>query len=75
MRGVADRQKIEREKVLYGSWTVDFFRRQEKLKPFPAYVRTMLPREHKRRATNAELLAQFEAIRAAGVPMTIRKVA
>ncbi len=75
MRGVADQRKVDRERVLYGAWANDFFRRQEKLKAFPDYAKTMLPREPKRRATSAELLAQFEAIQAAGVPMTIKRVA
>ncbi len=75
MRGVADRRKVEREKVLYGAWVGDFFRRQEKLKPFSDYAKTMLPQGPKRRATSTELLAQFEAIRAAGVPMTIKRLA
>lgn len=74
MRGVADRLKVDREKVLYGAWVGDFFRRQERLKPFSDYAKTMLPQGPKRRAAGAELLAQFEAIRAAGVPMTIRRV-
>lgn len=74
MRGVADHRKVDRERVLYGAWSGDFFRRQEKLKPFPDYVKIMLPREPKRRASGDELLAQFEAIRASGVPMTIRRV-
>lgn len=75
MRGIAEQRKVDRERVLYGAWSGDFFRRQEKLKPFPDYVKIMLPREPKRRASGDELLAQFEAIRNSGVPMTIRKIA
>lgn len=74
MRGAADALKRDRERVLFGAWATDRFAREDKLRGFNHYAKTMLPQEQRKPQTPAELLASFEAIRASGVPMTIRRV-
>ncbi len=75
MRGAGDALKRDRERVLFGAWATERFAREDKLRGFPHYAKSMLAQEKRGRQTPRELLATFEAIRASGVPMTIRRVA
>ncbi|MGN5374590.1 hypothetical protein [Sphingomonas hankookensis] len=75
MRGAADALKRDRERVLYGAWATERFAREDNLRAFPHYAKAMLPQEKAKPQTPREALAVFEALRASGVPMTIRRVA
>lgn len=74
MRGAADALRRDRERVLYGAWATERFARVDNLRGFSHYAEAMLGREKRGRQTPMEQLAVFETMRAAGVPMTIRKV-
>lgn len=74
MRGATDALRRDRERVLYGAWATERFAREEKLRGFRYYAKEMLGRDKRTRQTPMEMLAAFESLRGAGVPMTIRRV-
>ncbi|KQN91550.1 hypothetical protein ASE90_01725 [Sphingomonas sp. Leaf67] len=59
---------------MYGAWSTERFAREDNLRAFPHYAKTMLGREKRGRQTPMEQLAVFETMRSAGVPMTIKMV-
>jgi len=76
MRGAADALRRNREAVLFGAWATERFAREERLRGFGHYRSTMLGDGDKAPVKSAPetLLAQFKALQAEGIGMTIRKV-
>nr|WP_314471056.1 hypothetical protein [uncultured Sphingomonas sp.] len=76
MRGAADALRRNREAVLFGAWATERFAREERLRSFGHYRSTMLGDGDKPTAKAAPqaLLAQFQALQAEGISMTIKKV-
>lgn len=72
MRGRMQAHERANEAGYFQAWATERFAREKKLKPFQKYLADIRPRKPQ---TPDDVLAMFQSMQAAGVPMTIRKIA